>query len=54
LIDALLFVSLFLAVSKTLRIEQLEEEYENDYQLLKCLNGIYLIVLVLFVLIKAN
>ena len=54
LIDVLLFASLFLAVSKTLRIEQLEEEYENDYQLLKCLNGIYLIVLVLFVLVSRS
>ncbi len=54
LIDALLFVSLVLAISKTLQIEKLKVQFENDYLLLKCLGGIYMIILVLYVLIDAS
>ena len=54
IIDVILFASLVLAISKTLQLEKLKVQFENDYLLLKCLGGIYMIILVLFVLVKAN
>ena len=54
IIDVILFSSLVLAIAKTLQIEKLKLQFENDYQLLKCLQGIYMIILVLYVLVKAN
>jgi hypothetical protein len=54
IIDVILFSSLVLAIAKTLQLDNLKLQYENDYHLLKCLQGIYMIILVLFVLVKAN
>ena len=54
LIDAYLFCSLVLAISKTLKLQELKQNFLDDYRLLNCLKGIYLILLVLFALISAN
>ena len=53
IIVMLLFAALVLTITKTLQIQQLKEKFKNDFQILNCLKGIYLIILVLFVLIKA-
>ena len=54
IIAVLLFSSLVLAITKTLKIAELKHKFENDYQLLKCLNCIYMLILVLYVLIDAS
>ncbi len=54
IIGVLLFSSLVLAITKTLQIEKLKLQFENDYQLLKCLKCIYILILVLYVLIDAS
>ena len=54
IINIVLFFSTVLAISKTLRIKNLKLEFNNDYKLLKSIELIYMIILLLFVLIKAN
>jgi hypothetical protein len=53
-IALVLFAALVVTITKTLQIQQLKDQFKNDYQLLQCLKGIYLIILVLFTLVKAN
>ena len=53
-IALVLFAALVVTITKTLQIQQLKDHFKNDYQLLQCLKGIYLIILVLFTLVKAN
>jgi hypothetical protein len=54
IIGVLLFSSLVLAITKTLKVVELKNKFENDYQLLKCLKCIYMLILVLYVLIDAS
>ena len=54
IIGVLLFSSLVLFITKTLQIEKLKLQFKNDYQLLKCLKYIYMLLLVLYVLIDAS
>ncbi len=54
IIGVLLFSSLVLAITKTTQIEKLKLQFKNDYQLLKCLKYIYMLLLVLYVLIDAS
>ncbi|MCH2021980.1 MAG: hypothetical protein MK207_05815 [Saprospiraceae bacterium] len=52
LIDVLLFSSLILAISKTQQIENFKLQFNNNYQILKCLKGIYIFILMLMVLVS--
>ncbi len=52
--SVLLCFSIVLIISKTLQIEKLKLQFNNDYQLLKCLKCIYMLILVLYVLIDAS
>ena len=54
LIGVLLFSSLVLVITKTLQIDKLKHQFKNDYQLLKCLKCIYMLILMLYVLVDAS
>ena len=51
IVQALLFVGIVLFVQKILQFGPFKSSFENDYKLLKCLQGIYLIMLVMMVLV---
>ena len=54
IISLTLFTCLVFTISKTIQIKQLKDHFKNNYELMQCLKGIYLIILVLFTLVKAN
>lgn len=52
ILDVFLLSGLLLYIRKTLQIEQLKLKFENEYKLLQCLRGIYMITLLIFVLVS--
>ena len=51
ILDVLLLSGLLLYIRKTLQIEQLKLKFQNDYKLLQCLGGIYMIGFLILVLV---
>jgi len=54
IIGVLLFSSLFMSITKTLKVAELKNKFENDYKLLKCIRIIYMLILVLYILVDAS
>ena len=52
ILDVLLLSGLLLYIRKTLQIEQLKLKFQNEYKLLQCLGGIYMITFLIFVLVS--
>ena len=51
ILDVFLLSGLLLCIRKTLQIEQLKLKFQNEYKLLKCLGGVYMIMFLIFVLV---
>ena len=51
ILTALLLSGLILYIRKTLQIQQLKLKFQNDYKLLQCLVGIYMIILTILILV---
>ena len=54
IISLTLFTCLVFTISKTIQLKQLKNHFKNYFELIQCLKGIYLIILLLFTLVKAN
>ncbi len=52
ILNVLLLSSLLLYIRKTLQIEQLKFKFKNEYKLLQCLGGIYMIGFLILVLVS--
>ena len=52
ILDVLLLSGLLLYIRQTLQIEQLNLKFQNEYKLLQCLRGIYMIMFLIFVLVS--
>ncbi len=53
LIEVYLYCTMVLAISKTLKLQELKQNFLNDYRLLNCLKGIYLLLLVVIGMLVA-
>ena len=51
ILTALLLSGLILYIRKTLQIQQLKLKFQNDYKLLQCLVGIYMIIFTILILV---
>lgn len=51
ILNAFLLSSLVLYISKILQIQELKLKFQNDYKLLQCLLGIYMIILMILILV---
>ena len=51
ILNALLLSGLVLYIRKTLQIQDLKLKFQNDYKLLQCLLGIYMIILMILILV---
>jgi len=51
ILNAFLLSGLVLYISKILQIQELKLKFQNDYKLLQCLLGIYMIILMILILV---
>ena len=54
ILDVFLLSGLLLYIKKTLEIEQLKLKFQNEYKLLQCLGGIYMIGFLILVLVSST
>ncbi len=54
IISVTLFTCLVFIISKTMQTQQLKNHFKNNFELMQFLKGTYMIILVLFSLVKAN